>query len=1029
MCISKNDLLYATDPNVENNHVLHINRLPPRTTVIPARKSGIYYRNKEESTLLISLNGDYKFRYRPYDDMPTFYTLKNDDDWDILPVPSMWQFFGYGECTYPNIHYPIPFNPPYVKVDNPIGYYRKKFIINKKSGKTILHFSGVDNAFYVYLNGEIIGFSKGSRLSSEFDVTDVIKEGENLLAVKVFTYSDATYLENQDMLMANGIFRDVYLICTNKTTLWDYRVTTTYNSITINAQFNVATQNGEVEFGLDGQKVKLPLCQNVSFTFELENPKLWNAEEPNLYDLSITLYDSGTMLETHSKKVGIMHSRVEGNKFLVNEKPIYIKGVNRHETCANNGRAITVEQIKRDLELIKSNNLNAIRLSHYTNNPATYEYAALLGLYLMDEADLETHGAWTAGDQGFLSKDPDWLDAYKDRVVRMLETNKNEPCIFIWSVGNECGTGENLYECVKICNEFDSSKPCTITQDKNGEHSTFRLIGYYPMSRVDEYPDDGSAPVIAIEYAHAMGNSSGTLKDYWDYNYTHEHFIGGFVWEFKSHGFEAKDKQGNIYTKIGGDFKENKYHWSNFCLDGYTMVDGTPKHTWYELGNVSFCAYVCYKNGKISIKNTNDFLSLSYLTARYEILEDYSIIKSGEMEIPEVLPHEWFDANIETTIQNPKAGADYYVNIRFYDNGNEVCLKQIKLDVCSQKEKFTPTPFEYFASAENKVLTVKGKSFCVKFDKGYICYYEKNGIAIINKPIFLNLYRAPIDNDGITHFSVWALRHIQKWNESLIKYYKFHLADVTVDEKEDKFTLVCYGKFEAETFYRGFACVIVYEIFADGVIHVSIKAEPFGELPSALPRFGFCIPMPKSFDDVSWFGRGKRESYSDSIANAPMGLYNAKIEDTYTVFDVPQESGNHENTQFVTLSNGKNTFSVSSQGNMSFSYHDFTLETLEKARHRNELIKDANNNYLYIDYKMRGLGGKSCGPDPEEQYEFHPHSFLFSFVISAGDKEEAYKLCKKDFGKQTKALSNTYVYVAPSQPRELVDCKIEEGDE
>ncbi|MBE5732908.1 MAG: DUF4981 domain-containing protein [Clostridiales bacterium] len=1026
MSINKNDLLYATDPNVENNHVLQINRLKPRTTVIPAQKSGVYYRNKEESSLLLSLNGDYKFLYRPYDDNPDFYTYKNDEDWDTLPVPSMWQFFGYGECTYPNIQYPIPFDPPFVKVDNPVGYYRKKFTLDKKPGKTILHFSGVDNAFYAYVNGALVGFSKGSRLSAEFDITNLIKEGENLLAVKVFTYSDATYLENQDMLMANGIFRDVYLICTEATTLWDYRVSTTYNSISVNAKFEVEKENCEVEFSLDSQKIRLPLCKNVCYTFELENPKLWNAEEPNLYDLSITLFDGEKMLETHSKKVGIMHTRVEGNKFLVNEKPIYIKGVNRHETCADNGRAITVEQIKHDLELIKSNNLNAIRLSHYTNNPATYEYASLLGLYLMDEADLETHGAWTAGDQGFLSKDPDWLDAYKDRVVRMLETNKNEPCIFIWSVGNECGTGENLYECVKICNEFDPTKPCTITQDKDGAHSAFRLIGYYPMSRIAEYPDDGRAPVIAIEYAHAMGNSSGTLKDYWDYNYTHEHFIGGFVWEFKSHGFYAKDENGKLYTKIGGDFVNNKYHWSNFCLDGYTMVDGTPKHTWYELGNVSFCAYVCYKNGKISIKNTNDFTTLSHLSARYEIVEDYTVINSGDMKIPNVLPHEWFEADIDTTIKNPQKGKDYYVNIRFYENDKEVCLKQVKLDISTQKEKFTPSPFSYCTSAKNKVLTVKGDNFTIKFDKGYICYYEKDGVVIIDKPLSLNLYRAPIDNDGITNFSIWALRHIQKWNESLIKYFKFHLADISISEKEDKFTLICNGKFEAETFYKGFVCSIVYEIFADGVIHVSVKAEPFGDLPSALPRFGFCIPMPHSYNNVTWFGRGKRESYLDSIANAPMGLYSAKIEDTYTVFDVPQESGNHENTQFVTLDNGKNSFSVSAQGNMSFSYHDFTLETLEKARHRNELIKDDNYNYLYIDYKMRGLGGKSCGPDPEEQYEFHPHSFLFSFVISAKDTEKAYELCRKDFGKQTKALSDTFTYVVPSQPRELVDCRIEE---
>ena len=1028
MAIDKNELLYNSDPNIENHHLLHVNRLKARTTVIPAQKEGIYFRNKEESEFIFSLNGDFKFSYKPYDETPDFYAVDVcDEDWDTLSVPSMWQWQGYGECTYPNIHYPIPFDPPYVKVQNPVGYYRKKFCLDKKYGKTVLHFAGVDNAFYAYVNGKMVGFSKGSRIPAEFDVTDFVKEGENVLAVKVFTYSDATYLENQDMLMGNGIFRDVYLINTDKTTLWDYRVTTTYSSITINAEFDV-DGDATVEFALDGEKVVLPLENEVSHTFTLENAKLWNAEEPNLYDLSISIYKDGKMLETHSKKVGIMHTKVVGNQFLVNEKPIYIKGVNRHETCPDNGRAITVEQIENDLRMIKENNLNAIRLSHYTNNPATYEYAALLGLYLMDEADIETHGAHTTGDQGFLSKDPDWFEAYADRIERMLLVNKNEPCIFIWSVGNECGTGENLVKCVEICRAFDPTKACTITQERDAKYSDFRLIGYYPMSRVEEYPDDGSAPVIGIEYAHAMGNSSGTLKDYWDYNYTHEHFIGGFVWEFRSHGYYVKDKDGNVINKQGDDLENSFYQWANFCLDGYIKLDGTPKPTWYELGNVSFCAYVVYENGKIRIKNTNDFRSLSYLTATYEIVEDYTVIKSEKLEIPQVLPHEWFDADVDLTVENPKAGADYFVNIRFFEEGKEVCLKQITLDVKTEKEKFIPAPFEYKAYAKNKVLYVEGADFEARFDKGYLCYYKKGEKILIDKPLALNFYRAPIDNDGITNFSIWALRHIQKWDDILIKHWTFNLADISISEKEDRICVVCKGKFQAETHYRGFACEITYEIFEGGIIHVSLSASPYGDLPVALPRFGLCVPIKNDFDTVCWYGRGPKENYCDSIANAPVGLYSSKIQDTYTVFDVPQDSGNHENVQFVTIDNGKDTLSVSAQDNMCFSYHDFSLSTLEKARHTHELIKDGEYNYLYIDYKMRGLGGKSCGPDPEEKYELHAHSFLFSFVISPLGADGAFHLCKKDFGKGTKATSDTFVYVKPTTPRELVDCKIEEGD-
>ena len=623
MSFAKNQLMNF-DPNIEDQNVLHINRLPARATVVPAQRTGIYYKNKEESTFLRSLNGDYRFLYLLEDTEPLFYANDVEDSaWDVIDVPSMWQYRGYGKPEYPNIRYPIPALPPYVKKQNPVGYYRKRFVIEEPSEKTILHFGGVDNAFYVYLNGTMVGFSKGSRLPAEFDVTGSIKKGENLLAIKVFTYSDATYLENQDMLLANGIFRDVYLIESRADTLWDYRVRTTYSSISIEATLE-GCGNYDVRISLDGQSVTYKASKYITHTFELDEPRLWSAETPQLYDLTIELLRDGEAFETHSKRVGIMHSRIEGNKFLVNEHPIYIKGINRHENNAKNGRTISVEEIEADLKLIKKNNLNAIRLAHYTNHPATYEIAAELGLYLMDEADLETHGAYIInGDQGYLSKTPEWLPAYKDRIIRMLETNKNEVAIFIWSTGNEAGTGENLDRCIDIIREFDPNHECIITQD-TGVYTHFRKIAYYPMSRVNDYTDEGY-PVLAIEYAHAMGNSPGTLEDYWDYNYTHEKMVGGFAWEFRNHGFYSEDEDGNAFYKYGGDF-DDRYHWANFTMDGFCMSDGTPKPTWYELGAVSFAAYTTFDGHLLHVKNTNDFLTLSYLTAKYDITAE------GDME-------------------------------------------------------------------------------------------------------------------------------------------------------------------------------------------------------------------------------------------------------------------------------------------------------------------------------------------------------------------------------------------------------------
>lgn len=1025
MSIEKKDLMYV-DPNIENNHLLHINRLDARATIIPAQKRNVYFKNKEESSFLTLLNGDYKFAYHKSDDMPDFYkTEVKDDNWDIIDVPSMWQYRGYGEPTYPNVYYPIPFEPPYVKVENPVGYYRYEFDVNELTPTAILHFCGVDNAYYVYLNGEQIGFAKGSRIPAEFDVSSVLKKGKNLLAVKVFTYSDATYLENQDMLMANGIFRDVYLLQTDETYLWDYRITTTYTSFTINANIKNPTADTQVVMTLDGKEVTLKGEANVTHTFEMQNAKLWNAEEPNLYDLYIEIKKGGKTIETHSKRVGIMHTRTQGNKFLVNDKPIYIKGVNRHETDSKNGRYIDVKRIEEDLLTIKKNNLNSIRLSHYTNNPATYEIAAELGLYLMDEADCETHGAGATGDQGFLSKDPDWEEAITDRTKRMLAINKNETAIFIWSAGNECGQGPNFSKCAEICAEFDPTK---VVWRYNSESRGMRGVGYYPMQTVYDIPDE-TDPVVAIEYAHAMGNSPGLLWDYWDYNYTHEKMAGGFVWEFRTHSMYAEDENGTPYYKYGGDWHGDKeYHWKNFCMDGYITSDGTPKYTWYELGEVSFAGYARYADGKITIKNTNDFTTLDAYKCKYELLQDYTVIRSAYLNLPSIAPHEWYTpSDIDLTVPNIVNGAKYYVNIIFEKDGTCVSKKQFKVDVKADKKPLKTSAFKYELSTENYVLSVKADNFVAKFSNGMLSYYEKDGKVLLDTPISLNAYRAPNDNDGIKAISTWFHRHIDEWNLNGVDLsnWQFGTHNVKLDEYKDKITVQYAGKFRQMTKYRGFACNIIYEIYKDGIIHVSLQAEPYGDLCPVLPRFGFIVPIKKNYDSISWFGRGPKESYCDCVCNAPVGLYESKIENTYTIFDMPQDSGNHENTTFVrTLSNDGVGLCVSGQDEFAFSFHDFTIESLDNAQHKNELKKDPNYNYLYIDYKMRGLGSKSCGPEPEEQYEFRPHTFLFSFVISCSSNDETLELAHTDFGKGTKRLSDTFVYVKPQLPTELLDCNV-----
>ncbi|MBO5050827.1 MAG: hypothetical protein J6D31_01385 [Clostridia bacterium] len=1010
-------VLLCKDPNIEDQTVLEINRMPPRAALIPAKKRGVYYANRYESEMVSSLAGDYRFCYLQEDTFADFYRTDIDDSaWDVIDVPSMWQFRGYGMPAYPNVRYPIPFAPPFVYKENPVGLYRREFEIADEDSRYILHFAGVDNAFYVYVNGERVGFSKGSRLPAEFDITAFVHAGKNLLAVKVFTYSDATYLENQDMLLANGIFRDVYLIKTEKSTVWDYRVRTTYDAITVEVKLTL-TANLRLRLTLDSECVELDATPTVMHTFHLNNPRLWNAEEPNLYDLYIELLEGDRIVEVHSKRVGIMHTRVEGNKFLVNEHPIYIKGVNRHENNARNGRGMTVEEIRQDLITIKKNNLNAIRLSHYTNDPATYEIAAEIGLYLMDETDLETHGAYVAnGDQGYLSKSPEWLPAYLDRIKRMLELNKNEVAIFIWSTGNEAGTGENLERCADYIRAFDPTREVNISQDE-GVYGHFRKIGYYPMKKTEEYSDEGY-PILAIEYAHAMGNSPGTLEDYWDYNYTHEKMLGGFVWEFRSHGMEAIDGNGDKYYLHGSDFG-NPYHWANFCLDGFLTSDGTPKPTWWELGAVSFAAYTRYVDGRLVIKNTNDFKDLSYLTARYCIEADGIVIKEEDLPLPRIKPHETYEVEIDTSSGTVIRGARYFLSVLYYEGDACVHQKQFPLDIVSSKETFVPVPSESILRVEDYVLSVKRGETEVRFEKGLLASLSYRGTPML-ADMRLNIHRAYIDNDGILHG--WFPGQRAKWDSTFLRYFQFALHDIRVTDEKDKTVVTAIGRFTVSSTYAGFFVKFVYEIYSDVVV-VTISAEPYGNIPAILPRIGVHFHVDKQLSLAQWLGRGPLQNYLDAKMNAPVGRWEGEVHTLNFLYDMPQETGNHEDVSALTLSGAPGKISVIGLDTFSYSYHPVSLDNLTDAQHRNELRED-DSNHLYIDYRMRGLGSQSCGPEPEEPYELRAHSFRFSFAIAPTDFERAIQLARRDFGTKSARLSDDYAYQKPERIPQIADCEI-----
>ena len=997
-----------TEELLQNPKLLQVNRLRPRANLIPAQKEGVYYRNKEDSLFIRPLNGTWRFLYRPADSAADFYREDyGDGGWDTIDVPSMWQYRGYGKCSYPNVQYPIPFNPPYICCENPVGYYRRIFTVQRPAARTVLHFGGVDNAFFAYLNGEFVGFSKGSRLPGEFDVTDKIRDGENTLAVKVFTYSDATYLENQDMLMANGIFRDVYLIETGEVSLWDFRVRASKEEIRVEAALDYHGESGwEIEFSLGGRKAVCPAAAQAVHTFPLGNARLWNAEEPNLYDLTIRLLKNGETAEVHSKRVGIMETRVEGGRFLVNGSPVIIKGVNRHEYDCKNGRAVSVALIEKELRSIKANHFNAIRCSHYTNNPAFYEIAGELGLYVMDEADLETHGCEVTGDQGFLSKDPAWLPAYMDRVVRMLETNKNEACIFMWSIGNEAGQGENLEKCADFIRRFDPTKEINQAQDDfvHPKYTHFRRDGYCSMEHLKTYGPEGY-PVLLVEFAHCMGNGPGFLDGYWSYIYTHPQCIGGFVWEFKSHGFYTQDDEGRARYLYGGDFGELS-HFSNFSVDGVTMSDGTPKTTWYELYEALAPVYAEYREGVLRVMNTNDFTSLAGMRVKWEICEDYKVLRAGEAPLPAVAPHESAPLPLDLTVGAPVPGARYRVNLAFYDGEKRAAFRQFELPCRAEKTPFRTETFPCEISGAGGRLTVRGDDFCIGWENGLLAHMEKGGRTLLDAPMRPLFMRAPTDNDGIPG---WNRRHIRDWEQMLLADFHFWLQDLAVRRENEAVVVEAKGKCLPASRGAGFELAVTYRVYRGGLVLTQIDGRPYGAVPDPLPRIGVCFELDKALGHATWYGRGPRENYSDSKLAAPVGYYEKDVGDMNVPYDVPQETGNHEDTAFVrvTAPDGGGLCAVGSDA-FAFSLHDFTLENLTAARHKNELRK-ADRNYLYLDYRMRGLGSASCGPEPEEPYELHPHAFRFVFAL-LGDRsaETALALARSDFGTKSQALSGPY---------------------
>ncbi|MCP3028583.1 glycoside hydrolase family 2 TIM barrel-domain containing protein [Halobacillus sp. A5] len=1019
----------------ENIQVLQRNRRKKRAHFIPfADKASALTFERGKSPSFKLLNGLWKFQYAGNPDLAPEQFYKEDFDtgeWDELYVPSSWQMHGYGSPAYTNVVYPFPVDPPFVPTQNPTGSYVRDFWVTEEGldQQVTLRFEGVDSAFYVWVNGERVGYSQGSRIPSEFDLSSYLKEGKNRLAVQVYQWSDGSYIEDQDMWWLSGIFRDVYLLAVPKVHVEDYFVKTSFDDNYEHGTLRVETvvENSSdddvshytLEYHLqdaDGQDVineREPVSVAAKSTktvvrdFSIPNPGKWSAEDPYLYKLLLSL-KKGKAAEVIPVNVGFRTVELKDGLFLVNGKAIKLKGVNRHDHHPDFGRAVPFEWMEEDVKLMKQYNINAVRTAHYPNDPRFYDLCDQYGLYVIDEADLETHGFEVIGNWDQLSDDPDWEDAYLDRMKRMVARDKNHPSIIMWSLGNESGFGRNHVAMADWAKDYDDTRlihyegecraitrsESTYDPQRDPEASDVFTTMYTAVEVMDALGarNDLGKPHILCEYAHAMGNGPGGLKEYWETFYQYDRLQGGFVWEWLDHGIRRVTEDGEEYFAYGGDFGE-AVHDSNFVIDGLVMSDHTPSPALKEYKKVIepvVIESINLEKGKVKIMNRYDFVSLEHLHASWTVTTGEEVVAGGTILCDGIESGSSDQVTLPYNIgQYHGAAEDYWLNVEFTlacdtawaETGHLVAWAQYELPV----QKAKPLEFGFsrqpLAVEESKhELTVQGEDFIVRFNKvfGNLSEWKHQGIDLIKTGPVLNLWRAPIDND------LWAQAHwkdtpsITEWKKHGLHRLQQRIHSVSCHSQgEHQAEVIVSARVAPPILNWGLSMTYTYTIDSRGRVGIDVQGEPYGELPRTFPRLGLKMEVPSMLNRVKWYGRGPGESYVDSKLANRFGVWKKKAEEFYTPYVYPQENGNRHDVRWAEVTSGKGvgiTFVAKPAFNFNCQY--YTIENLEKAQHTHGLVKQDFLTIL-IDHKHHGLGSASCGPDVLEKYRLNSGAFQF----------------------------------------------------
>ena len=1023
--------------------------------------------NREKSSWFKSLNGDWKFSWvaKPADASKTFQEVNFDASaWKTIDVPSNWEMRGYGIPIYTNSTYPFFSDFPFINHnDNPVGHYLKTFNVDASWNEkdVILHFGGVSSAFYVWVNGQFVGYSEDTRLPSEFDITKHIKKGENKIAVKVYRWSDGSYLEAQDHWRMSGIEREVYIQAVPKVRLSDVAIRTDFDDkyenakLQIRPDFVVNLANKYVEkvghfgdaplktvvddwtlntqlfddkgvaFGV-ANEMKLqkyfgewyPQRDNVYFGLietEVKAPKKWSADAPNLYTLVLSVKDDkGNTIQATSIKVGFREVKIdERGRFLVNGNSVKMIGVNRHDHHQTNGKALSRADMEADVKLLKKFNFNAVRTSHYPNDPYFYELCDTYGIYVMDEANVETHGV-----RGKLSNVPEWGSTYLERAIRMVQRDKNHPSVVMWSLGNESGMGANHAAMAGWIKSFDPTRYVHYEGAQGDPTDAKYQKNYFPddkgnptdpkwvdmLSRMYPQPwelqgliDDTDAidkrPVIMCEYAHSMGNSTGNMKAYWDVIYKNDRAIGGYIWDWIDQGLLQTDKNGKKFYAFGGDFGD-KPNADSFCLNGIIASDRTAKPGIYECKKVNEPAVISEINalkGEFEILNRHHAVDLSLYNLSWNLTENGKVVSKGT--IPSVATKPTSKEAIKVNFKAPKlhAGSEYFIiiqgtlkqNTLWESAGYVVFEEQFKLDYPVDAIKKLESKENLIVTEIDNAITVQNKNITLVVDKktGYIKTYASNGVDMFKSPLKLNFWRAETEND-IAYRKSKKGPDERRWKNAGAD---FTAASVKYSSKEGtKITITVQGEIKNPSTQ----VALIYTVLGNGIVKVDYNAIIDASAPNAA-RIGMQVDVANSFNTVTYFGKGPFENYSDRQTASFVGEFTKNATTDYQ-YAVPQEYGNHMETRWFKLQNktGKGLV-VKAEDTINYSVVPYSIDNMDSARHLNELI-DRDVLTVNIDLKQMGVGGDDTWSPKAESYEelrIKPAAYSYSFYLSPIDSK------------------------------------------